>query len=99
MQYLVCVARQQEGRDTSEYERVLAELVAAFCGGTKYRGRPKGRLIFPASSTRRLVELLVVIEQKFAVQSLVEDFQFENFRSIEKIASLVLQHMNSSKVS
>lgn len=40
------------------------------------------------------VELLLEIEQQFGARILIEDFEFDNFRCIEKIVALILSHKN-----
>jgi methoxymalonate biosynthesis acyl carrier protein len=42
--------------------------------------------------SQRFVELLLFIEQNFETHIDVQDFEIENFRCIEKIASLILQN-------
>lgn len=44
--------------------------------------------------SQRFVELLLHIEQSFQTHIDVEDFEIENFRCIEKIASLIVRHQN-----
>ena len=44
----------------------------------------------------KFVELLLQIEQQFQVQIVAVDLEIESFRSIEKIASVVLRHKNAS---
>ena len=46
--------------------------------------------------SQRFVELLLHIEKRFNTQIDVEGFEIENFRCIEKIATLILQHKNSN---
>jgi methoxymalonate biosynthesis acyl carrier protein len=41
--------------------------------------------------SQRFVELLLFIEQNFETHIDVQDFEIENFRCIEKIATLILQ--------
>jgi acyl carrier protein len=45
------------------------------------------------------VELLLLLEQEFGVKTSLEDLEFENFRSIEKIAVFVLGHYRPLKLS
>jgi acyl carrier protein len=49
--------------------------------------------------SQKFVELLLCLEQEFKAQIPVEDFEIENFRCIEKIASLVVQHKAPAKVT
>jgi len=46
--------------------------------------------------SQRFVELLLQIEQNFQTQIDLEDFEIENFRCIEKIAGLIVQHQNAA---
>lgn len=48
--------------------------------------------------SQRLVELLLQIEQNFDTNIDIQDFEIENFRCIEKIASLILQRKAANKV-
>ena len=48
--------------------------------------------------SQRLVELLFQIEQRFQTQVDIEDFEIENFRCIETIATLILDRMNERKL-
>jgi acyl carrier protein len=41
--------------------------------------------------SQRFVELLLQIEQNFKTHIDIQDFEIENFRCIEKIATLILQ--------
>ncbi len=47
--------------------------------------------------SQKFVELLLQLERTFGVQIELEDFEFDNFRCIENIASLVLQCKTSTK--
>ena len=47
--------------------------------------------------SQRLVELLFQLEQKFKTQVDIEDFEIENFRCIETIATLIYDRMNEGK--
>lgn len=47
--------------------------------------------------SQKFVELLVHLEQKFGARIDIEDFEIENFRSIETIANLVLRHKTSAE--
>jgi acyl carrier protein len=49
--------------------------------------------------SQTFVELLLHIEEKFNIHILVEQFEIANFRSIEGIANLILQHNYSTKAS
>jgi acyl carrier protein len=49
--------------------------------------------------SQRFVELLLHIEQNFNTRIDVEDFEIENFRCIEKIATLILQRKNGSSLA
>lgn len=48
--------------------------------------------------SQRFVELLLHIEQKFNTRIDIEDFEIENFRCIEKIATLILQRKNGNSI-
>jgi methoxymalonate biosynthesis acyl carrier protein len=47
--------------------------------------------------SQRFVELLLFIEQNFETHIDVQDFEIENFRCIEKIAALILQHNHGGR--
>jgi len=47
--------------------------------------------------SQRFVELLLFIEQNFETHIDVQDFEIENFRCIEKIATLILQRNNGGR--
>jgi acyl carrier protein len=49
--------------------------------------------------SQRLVELLFQIELHFDTEIGIEDFEIENFRCIEKIASLILQRKGVVQVA
>ena len=49
--------------------------------------------------SQRFVELLLHIEQNFNTRIDIEDFEIENFRCIEKIATLILQRNNGSSLA
>ena len=48
--------------------------------------------------SQRFVELLLHIEQNFNTRIDIEDFEIENFRCIEKIATLILQSKSGSSL-
>lgn len=48
--------------------------------------------------SQKFVDLLLHIERSFHTQINIDDFEIENFRCIEKIASLIVQR-NSGKSS
>ena len=47
--------------------------------------------------SQKFVELLLHIEQNFQTQINLEDFEIENFRCIEKIASLIVQRNSQAE--
>jgi len=49
--------------------------------------------------SQTFVELLFHIEEKFNIHILIDEFEIANFRSIEGIANLILQHNYSTKAS
>ena len=49
--------------------------------------------------SQKFVELLLHIEQQFDTQIAIEDFEIENFRSIGRIAALILKHKNGSEIA
>jgi len=48
--------------------------------------------------SQTFVELLLHIEQKFNTQILIDQFEIENFRSIDRIANLILQQNKFGKL-
>jgi D-alanine--poly(phosphoribitol) ligase subunit 2 len=46
--------------------------------------------------SQRFVELLLHIEQQFGTHTTIDDFEIENFRSISRIATLILKHKNAA---
>jgi len=48
--------------------------------------------------SQKFVDLLLHIEQNFHTSINVEDFEIENFRCIEKIAALILQRKDESRL-
>jgi D-alanine--poly(phosphoribitol) ligase subunit 2 len=49
--------------------------------------------------SQKFVELLLHIEQQFGTHVAIEDFEIENFRSIRRIAALILNYKNEAKIS
>lgn len=49
--------------------------------------------------SQRFVELLLHIEKHFNTPIDIDDFEIENFRCIEKIASLILQRQNQAAIT
>jgi acyl carrier protein len=47
--------------------------------------------------SQRFVELLLQIEQNFKTHIDIQDFEIENFRCIEKIATLILQQSQKNR--
>ncbi len=48
--------------------------------------------------SQKFVELLLHIEQQFGTRIEIEDFEIENFRSIDRIGALILKHKNEAKM-
>jgi D-alanine--poly(phosphoribitol) ligase subunit 2 len=49
--------------------------------------------------SQKFVELLLHIEQRFGTHVAIEDFEIENFRSIRRIAALIVNYKNDVKVA
>ena len=49
--------------------------------------------------SQRFVELLLHIEQNFKTRIDIQDFEVENFRCIEKIATLILQNNGENRLA
>jgi methoxymalonate biosynthesis acyl carrier protein len=49
--------------------------------------------------SQRFVELLLHVEQRFNTPIDIENFEIENFRCIEKIATLILQEKSKNGVA
>src|ERR1700691_726432 len=48
--------------------------------------------------SQRFVELLLFLEQNFHVQIDLEHFEIENFRTVEKIAALILRQREENRL-
>ena len=49
--------------------------------------------------SQRMVELILQVEQRFGVKMNVEDFELEDFRSIDSIAALIDRRVAAGKAT
>ena len=84
-----------------EYQQVQTELAALFSERLNAEVPSDTTDLFETGilDSQRFVELLLHIEQKFNTQILIEQFEIENFRSIDRIANLILQQNKFAKLS
>ena len=85
---------------TPDYQTIQARLSALFAEVMHVEVPSVDTDLFDTGilDSQRFVELLLHIEQNFNARIDIEDFEIENFRCIEKIASLILQRKNMSTI-
>jgi len=83
------------------YRHLQAELIRLFCDRLNTEVPSPTTDLFETGilDSQTFVELLLHIEERFIIHILVEQFEIANFRSIEGIANLILQHDRSNKPS
>jgi acyl carrier protein len=77
----------------TDYESVRSRLSALFSEVMHVQVPSAGTDLFDTGilDSQRFVELLLYIEQNFNTHIDIQDFEVENFRCIEKIATLILR--------
>jgi len=85
----------------NEYEKIQNRLSALFSEVMHVKVPAVNTDLFESGilDSQRFVELLLHIEQNFKTHIDIQDFEIENFRCIEKIATLILQHNGENRVA
>jgi acyl carrier protein len=88
-------------KSSSECQHIQTELVKLFSDRLNVEVPYKTADLFEAGilDSQKFVELLLYIEQTFSTKMLVEQFEIENFRSVDRIADLILQNSNFTKLT
>jgi len=85
----------------NEYEKIQNRLSALFSEVMHVEVPAADTDLFESGilDSQRFVELLLHIEQNFKTHIDIQDFEIENFRCIEKIATLILQRNGENRVA
>jgi methoxymalonate biosynthesis acyl carrier protein len=86
--------------DNSEYHQIQTELANVLAEKLNVEVPSEDADLFETGilDSQKFVELLVHIEQQFATQIAIEDFEIDNFRSLSRITALILSHRNGTKI-
>ena len=87
--------------DNSEYIRIQTEIAGVLAEKLNVDVPSEDTDLFETGilDSQKFVELLLHIEQQFGTHIAIEDFEIENFQSIGRIATLILNHKNGAKVA
>jgi methoxymalonate biosynthesis acyl carrier protein len=85
--------------DNIEYNRIQAEIAGLLAEKLNVEVPSEETDLFESGilDSQKFVELLLHIEQTFGTHIDIEDFEMENFRSIRRVAALILKHKNGAK--
>jgi methoxymalonate biosynthesis acyl carrier protein len=85
----------------TDHEQVRARLFAVFSEFLHVEVPSADTDLFESGTldSQRFVELILHLEQNFQVHIDIQDFEIENFRTIEKIATLILQYNDEGRVA
>ena len=82
----------------SDYQRIQTQLTGLLAEKLNAEVTSEDTDLFESGilDSQRFVELLLHIEQQFGTHTTIEDFEIENFRSVSRIAALILKHRNAA---
>lgn len=85
----------------TDHEQIRDRLSALFSEVLHVEAPSADTDLFDAGilDSQRFVELIVELEKNFQARIDIQDFEIENFRSIDTIAALILQHGNGQHVT
>jgi acyl carrier protein len=85
----------------ANHEQVRARLSAVFSEFLHVEVPSADTDLFEAGilDSQRFVELVLHLEQNFQTHIDIQDFEIENFRCIQKIATLILQYNEGDRVA
>jgi methoxymalonate biosynthesis acyl carrier protein len=86
--------------ENPEYYRIQIRIAGVLTEKLAIEAPPEDADLFETGilDSQKFVELLLHIEQQFGTHIAIEDFEIENFRSIDRIATLILNHRNAGKI-
>jgi methoxymalonate biosynthesis acyl carrier protein len=86
---------------TTDYETIRTRLSALFSEVMHLEVLSAETDLFDTGilDSQRFVELLLHIEEHFNTHIDIQDFEIENFRCIDKIATLIFQRTNGNSVA
>lgn len=82
-----------------EYKRIQTEIAGVLAEKLNVEVPTEDADLFETGilDSQKFVELLLHLEQQFGTHIGIEDFEIENFRSIDRIAALIIKHQNAAK--
>jgi len=89
---------QPQNAEEPEVERIQRELIETFAQKLSVRVPSETTDLFESGilDSQGVVELLAYIEDRFNALIPVEDLELDNLRSVQRIASLIMQHKPST---
>jgi acyl carrier protein len=86
--------------DNPEYNRIQTEIARVLAENLDVEVPSVEADLFETSilDSQKFVELLLHIEQRFGTHIAIEDFEIENFRSVRRIAALILSYKNEARI-
>jgi|SRR5580692_12320776 D-alanine--poly(phosphoribitol) ligase subunit 2 len=87
--------------DNPEYDRIQTEIAGVLSDKLNVEVPAEDADLFENGilDSQKFVELLLHIEQQFGTHIAIEDLDIENFRSIGRIATLILNRQNGAKTA
>ena len=87
--------------DNPEYNRIQTEIAGVLAEKLNLEVPSEDADLFESGilDSQKFVELLLHIEQQFGTHITIEDFEIENFRSIGRIAALILNKNGATVAS
>jgi acyl carrier protein len=81
-----------------DYQRIQTQLTGLLAEKLNVEVASEDADLFESGAldSQKFVELLLHIEQQFGTHTTIDDFEIENFRSVGRIAALILKHKNAA---
>jgi methoxymalonate biosynthesis acyl carrier protein len=86
--------------ENSEHQRIQTEVAGLLSEKLNLEVPSEDADLFETGilDSQKFVELLLHIEQQFGTRIDIEDFEIDNFRSIDRIAALILNRKNGAQI-
>jgi methoxymalonate biosynthesis acyl carrier protein len=87
--------------DNPEYKQIQTEIACVLAEKLNVEVPSEDTDLFETGilDSQKFVELLLHIEQQFGTHVAIEDFEIDNFRSIDRIALLVLRYKHGTGIA
>jgi D-alanine--poly(phosphoribitol) ligase subunit 2 len=82
----------------SDHQRIQTRLTALLAEKLNVEVASEDADLFESGilDSQKFVELLLHIEQQFGTHTTIDDFEIENFRSVGRIAALILKYRSTA---